>query len=310
MSDSPSLPALPPCRVCGHPGIHFDATACLSSVLGERDRLREEVAGFDLLGKALQARGSLPEYPCCERVRRIEAVPGNPATLLGGACPMHGLSRRTLPHAGAGGGDDESYIHPDVLASQTPEFQAEYARRVSNAERQPCGHDLQDRVTICNMCRMLSEGAQRSNEALHDPGCDALEVSPSLGQSAKPCNCRGRRADYPPLDRNHPWAEIVAAAVRLVDSGNGGQASVDLIDAVRTMQQKAYGFVPPYVPRSETAEFELDAYADGRKHALGLVVKWLRATPGEHGVPWVDAAHDIADAIERGEHEIGRSSDD
>jgi hypothetical protein len=32
---------------------------------------------------------------------------------------------------GAGGGDDEGYMHPDVLASQSPELQAEYAQRAS-----------------------------------------------------------------------------------------------------------------------------------------------------------------------------------
>jgi len=36
---------------------------------------------------------------------------------------------------GAGGGDDEGYIHPDVLASQSPELQAEYAQRSSDAKR-------------------------------------------------------------------------------------------------------------------------------------------------------------------------------
>jgi len=30
------------------------------------------------------------------------------------------------------------------------------------------------------------------------------------------------------------------------------------------------------------------------------IVAWLRATPGEPGLPWVDMARDIADAIERG----------
>lgn len=55
----------------------------------------------------------------------------------------------------------------------------------------------------------------------------------------------------PRLDSSHPWAGVVASAVRLVDSGTGGQASGDLIDAVRTMQEKAYGFVPPYVPKFE-----------------------------------------------------------
>lgn len=32
---------------------------------------------------------------------------------------------------GAGGGDEEGYVHPDVLASQSSEFQAEYAARES-----------------------------------------------------------------------------------------------------------------------------------------------------------------------------------
>ena len=31
-------------------------------------------------------------------------------------------------------------------------------------------------------------------EASHDPGCDALDVDPSIGRSTKPCNCRNRSA--------------------------------------------------------------------------------------------------------------------
>lgn len=38
--------------------------------------------------------GSPPgEYPCCEGVRRVEAVPGDATTLLGGLCPNHGATR-------------------------------------------------------------------------------------------------------------------------------------------------------------------------------------------------------------------------
>ncbi len=32
-------------------------------------------------------------YPCCESVRRIEAIPGDASTILGGECPIHGLTR-------------------------------------------------------------------------------------------------------------------------------------------------------------------------------------------------------------------------
>jgi uncharacterized protein YmfQ (DUF2313 family) len=39
------------------------------------------------------------EYPCCEAVRRVEAVPGDATTLLGGWCRVHGLSRHTGPLA-------------------------------------------------------------------------------------------------------------------------------------------------------------------------------------------------------------------
>ncbi len=31
-------------------------------------------------------------YPCCEGVQRVEAIPGAAGTLLGGYCPVHGVS--------------------------------------------------------------------------------------------------------------------------------------------------------------------------------------------------------------------------
>jgi hypothetical protein len=44
----------------------------------------------------------------------------------------------------------------------------------------------------------------------------------------------------PCVDRSHPWAEVVAAAVRIVDAGKAGE---DLTRAVREMQDAAYGTV-------------------------------------------------------------------
>lgn len=36
---------------------------------------------------------TVSEYPCCEGARRVEAVPGDATTLLGGLCPNHGATR-------------------------------------------------------------------------------------------------------------------------------------------------------------------------------------------------------------------------
>lgn len=38
------------------------------------------------------------EYPCCEGARRIERVPGDASTLVGGWCPVHGTSVNTERH--------------------------------------------------------------------------------------------------------------------------------------------------------------------------------------------------------------------
>lgn len=40
---------------------------------------------------------------------------------------------------------------------------------------------------------------------------------------------------------------------------------------------------------------------DAEREAIARVVAWLRATPGERGLPWVDYAHDIADMLETGD---------
>lgn len=42
--------------------------------------------------RPLTPDAGLLEYPCCEGARRIERVPGDATTLLGGSCPVHGLS--------------------------------------------------------------------------------------------------------------------------------------------------------------------------------------------------------------------------
>lgn len=39
----------------------------------------------------------------------------------------------------------------------------------------------------------------------------------------------------------------------------------------------------------------------GERETIARVVAWLRATPGERGLPWVDYAHDIADLLETGD---------
>jgi hypothetical protein len=39
------------------------------------------------------------DYPCCEAVQRVEEIPGEASTLVGGECPIHGRSyhRRKRP---------------------------------------------------------------------------------------------------------------------------------------------------------------------------------------------------------------------
>jgi hypothetical protein len=67
----------------------------------------------------------------------------------------------------------------------------------------------------------------RSNAARHDPGCDALERSPSLGPSTKPCNCSLFEA----------WCEEVNAQRALV--GNPPLSR----DALRTYVQRTHPHV-------------------------------------------------------------------
>jgi hypothetical protein len=42
--------------------------------------------------------------------------------------------------------------------------------------------------------------ALQPREQAHDENCDSLELSPSLGPSTKPCNCRGRSEQAPGLE--------------------------------------------------------------------------------------------------------------
>ena len=37
------------------------------------------------------------DYPCCERVRRVERAPGDATTLTGGSCPLHGTTTFRSP---------------------------------------------------------------------------------------------------------------------------------------------------------------------------------------------------------------------
>lgn len=66
------------------------------------DLRAEWSAGMKLKNDSGQTPG---EYPCCMGARRVEAVPGNATTLLGGLCPNHGATRnvprkpRPLLHA-------------------------------------------------------------------------------------------------------------------------------------------------------------------------------------------------------------------
>ena len=60
-----------------------------------------------------------------------------------------------MSHSGAGGGDDEGFIHPDVLAQQTPEVQAQHGL----STRCPHGHRqlwLGTRWESCRTCARFS----------------------------------------------------------------------------------------------------------------------------------------------------------
>jgi hypothetical protein len=70
------------------------------------------------------------ECSCHPENRPNESQPDS-EHIASGSLSSH--EARTPDHAaiGAGGGDDEGYIHPDVLATQSPEFQQEHAARAS-----------------------------------------------------------------------------------------------------------------------------------------------------------------------------------
>ncbi len=59
----------------------------------------------------------------------------------------------------------------------------------------------------------------------------------------------------PALDAKHPWGDVVVAAVRFADEPGEvhGDRLGDLTRAVRDMQHKAYGLVPPPAPGSGKA---------------------------------------------------------
>lgn len=57
--------------------------------------------------------GGMREYPCCEGVRRVERIPGDASTLLGGVCFIHGFTvhRSALASQPAAEGDvDGKYV--------------------------------------------------------------------------------------------------------------------------------------------------------------------------------------------------------
>lgn len=75
----------------------------------------------------------------------------------------------------------------------------------------------------------------------HCQGCLIVEGSRKCPGMPRP-ETPEPAAHGPALDKDHPWADIVAAAVRYVD---GVATQRELNDAVRAMQHAAYGLVPP-----------------------------------------------------------------
>lgn len=56
-----------------------------------------------------------------------------------------------------------------------------------------------------------AEVAARLDSLAHDPGCDTLELSPSLGPSTKPCNCGAYARTLDRLDAEARAVEREAA---------------------------------------------------------------------------------------------------
>lgn len=69
------------CRRCGG----TDAINCHLSV-----GTCKTCHGQGVVGEELCEECKGKPYPCCEAVRRIESVPGDATTLIGGECPIHG----------------------------------------------------------------------------------------------------------------------------------------------------------------------------------------------------------------------------
>lgn len=73
---------------------------------------------------------------------------------------------------GAGGGDEEGYVHSDVLASQSPKFQAEYAQRINNCEI--CCQVRAGKLTAC-LIHDFDDTEQTTNDDLNDHLVENIE---------------------------------------------------------------------------------------------------------------------------------------
>lgn len=150
--------------------------------------------------------------------------------------PKDRVSLAATGHAGvgAGGGDDEGYIHPDVLAQQSPEFQAEHAARQRTSEARnhrpetvaefpigatvsTCDSDdagfagMIGKVVERNPARyvwvVFEEDGQEIRHAFKpselridawpDEGQRMNEALPSVVERSDPLKCEGERLNHP-----------------------------------------------------------------------------------------------------------------
>lgn len=155
------------------------------------------------------------------------------------------------------------------VLSGTPKSYVEASRRLAEFVRDlpDTGYRLEESVTGARKVTLYADGQIR-HACEHGPEETSTDKATNKTECTKPgcgtMNGRQRtrcvncghllRHDDPRtsdatllLDRTHPWAEIVAAAVRFVDDPGEvhGECVADLTRAVRAMQHKAYGLIPP-----------------------------------------------------------------
>lgn len=185
-------------------------------------------AGNEVCRLQDEARGVLAPAPSvCTHQKLIETFPPQCAD----CGDVVSVDHRAI---GAGGGDDEGYIHPDVLAMQSPEVQAQHAPRPSDAKpecggrccvegdgnpafaaRQDCPlhgwprpsetpaaeHWLSDEALRANVEHFASCKPKYESNAcqIRDMSREILRLRGACPNEAKACDCIGGPIEHQPL---------------------------------------------------------------------------------------------------------------